>query len=133
MKMRNAVSRRTVLQLFAATGIAGGRTAFASAVEEPCQSSSARAAWVAESLKRMLSIKPGMSRNQLSSVFTTEGGLQFSALQRTYVSRDCPFFKVDVTFRRAADVNAKPGRLEELDSDLITAVSRPYLEFTIAD
>ncbi len=81
----------------------------------------------------MLSIKPGMNRNQLGIVFTTEGGLQFSPLQCTFVSRDCPFFKVDVTFRRAPDVEARPGLFEELDSDVIDTLSRPYLQFTIAD
>jgi hypothetical protein len=134
MKIENALSRRTALQSLGAACIVRGATAaFASTPEEQCQSSSARAAWVAESLKRMLSIKPGMRRNQLSRVFTMEGGLQFSPLQRTFVSRDCPFFKVDVTFRRASDRDAKTESVEELDGDLITTVSRPYLQFTIAD
>lgn len=66
-------------------------------------------------------------------VFTTEGGLQFNALQLTFVSRDCPFFKVDVIFRRASDSDADAGSFEELDSDVIETISRPYLEFTIAD
>jgi len=65
-------------------------------------------------------------------VFTTEGGL-FTALRRTFVSRDCPFFKVDVTFRRASGSNRDPKWLEELDSDVITSISRPYLQFAIMD
>ena len=87
--------------------------------------------WVAGCLKRMLSIQPGMTRAQLMQVFTTEGGLVFSALQQTFVSRDCPFFKVEVRFDRAPNTSAE--RLEELKTDIIATVSRPYLQFTIAD
>jgi len=68
-------------------------------------------------------------------VFTTEGGL-FTALRRTFVSRDCPYFKVDITFRRVADYRSdgsRVGFLQELGSDVITTISRPYLQFTIAD
>jgi hypothetical protein len=83
----------------------------------------------------MLTFVPGMSRAQLLAVFTTEGGLS-TALWRTFVSRDCPFFKIDVTFRRVAPSPAPPGPnelLEERETDVIASVSRPYLQFTIAD
>ena len=68
-------------------------------------------------------------------VFSTEGGLS-TALQRTFVSRDCPYFKVNVTFHRAAGSENDPGpedRLTELDSDVIARIFGPYLQFTIAD
>jgi hypothetical protein len=55
-------------------------------------------AWVAEALRRMQTVKPGMTRTDLLKVFTTEGGLS-SPLHRTFVSRDCPYFKVDVELR----------------------------------
>ena len=108
----------------------------ASSTDSQCDCGSDHVAWVTESLKRMLTIKPGMNRDQLMRVFTTEGGLVFSALQRTFVSRDCPFFKIDVTFRRARDVDAAALRDEwhqDLDSDMIVSISRPYLEFAHAD
>jgi hypothetical protein len=47
-------------------------------------------AWVADSLKKMQTIKPGMTRQDLLAVFTTEGGLS-TREQRTYVSRDCQY------------------------------------------
>jgi hypothetical protein len=78
----------------------------------------------------MFTIQPGMTRAQLMQVFTTEGGLVFSALQQTFVSRDCPFFKVEVRFDRALNTNAE--RFEDL-TGVIASVSRPYLQFTIAD
>jgi hypothetical protein len=83
----------------------------------------------------MLTIKPGMSRYHLVHVFTTEGGL-FTTLERTFVSRDCPHFKVDVTFHRAtgpnSDIRGKDV-LQELDNDVIASISRPYLEFSVSD
>ena len=60
--------------------------------------------WVAQALKRMQTIKPGMTREALLTVFTTEGGLS-TGLQRTFVSRDCPFFKVDVEFQAVGRSN----------------------------
>jgi hypothetical protein len=45
----------------------------------------------------METIKTGMTRSTLLTVFTTEGGLS-TVSHRTYVSRECPYFKVDVEF-----------------------------------
>ena len=90
-------------------------------------------AWVAEALKRMQTIRPGMTREDLLKVFTTEGGM-FSERRRTFVSRDCPFFKVDVLFDAVAP-RANGGRVtfEELPQDIIVRISRPYLEFRVSD
>jgi hypothetical protein len=46
-------------------------------------------AWVTRTLEKMETVKPGMTREDLLKVFTTEGGLS-TGLQRTFVSRDCP-------------------------------------------
>ena len=80
--------------------------------------------WVAQVLQRMQAIKPGMTRTGLLTVFTTEGGLS-TRLQQTYVSQDCPYFKVDVEFE--GNGLAEDGR------DLIVKISRPYLEFSHID
>lgn len=83
----------------------------------------------------MQSVKPGMTRAELLKVFTTEGGLS-TGLQRTYVFRDCPYFKVDVEF----DAVGRPARdregritLGESDADVIRKISRPYLDWSIVD
>jgi len=85
--------------------------------------------WVVQALTRMQTIKPGMTREALLRVFTTEGGLS-TRLQRTFVSRDCPYFKVDVEFKAV-------GRLDrdniEGSQDIIVKISRPYLQFSIVD
>ena len=45
----------------------------------------------------MEAVKPGMTRDNLLKVFTTEGGLS-TGLRRRFVSRDCAYFKSDVEF-----------------------------------
>ena len=76
-----------------------------------------------------------MTREELMKVFRTEGGLS-TGLNRTFVSRGSLYFKVDVEFRAVG----RPGRdsdgrvtLEEDARDIIAKISRPYLQFTIAD
>jgi hypothetical protein len=92
-------------------------------------------AWVADVLKRMLTIEPGMTRKTLLTVFTTEGGIS-TGLQRTYVSRDCPYFKVNVEFQAVGRPSRdESGRvtLFEGDEDIILTVSTPYLQYSVAD
>jgi hypothetical protein len=136
MKMKNGPSRRTVLGLVGVAGICGTTTAaFASRLDDKRQSSSDHIAWVVECLERMLTIKPGMTRNQLMQIFSTEGGIS-TAKQRTFVSRDCPYFKVSVKFRRTVDSGMNGSQselLEERDDDVITDISGPFLQFSIMD
>ena len=73
----------------------------------------------------MQTIKVGMTRSELLTVFTAEGGI-FAASQRVYVYRHCPYIKVDVKF---ATVSAQ----EELPTDKIVQISRPYLAWSVAD
>lgn len=91
--------------------------------------------WVTDALKRMQTIKPGMTRSDLLKLFTTEGGL-YTGLQRTFVSRDCLYFKVDVEFkavgRPSRDRDGR-GTLIEDGRDIIVKISRPYLAFAVVD
>jgi hypothetical protein len=99
------------------------------------QTSRAHVAWVADVLTKMQTIKPGMTRKTLLTVFTTEGGL-YTDLRRTFVSRDCPLFKIDVEFQAVGrPAQDKDGRvtLAEGDDDIIVKVSAPYLQFSIRD
>ncbi len=102
-----------------------------------CQTPSTQehTAWVANVLEAMLRVEPGQTREQLLKVFTTEGGI-FTALQRTYVSRECPFFKVDVTFHpvgRPAHETDRRALFREDGRDVIATISRPYLQFSVVD
>jgi hypothetical protein len=91
--------------------------------------------WVGKTLEKMETIHPGMTRENLLRVFTTEGGLS-TALRRTYVSQECPYFKVDVEFKAVGRPDHdEDGRvtLVEDSRDVIVKISRPYLAFSILD
>lgn len=106
-----------------------------SATSVPARTSSDHVTWVAETLTRMETIKPGMTRKDLLLVFTTEGGIS-TGLQRTFVSRDCPYFKVDVRFEPVGRPSRDPqGRatLVEDDRDVIAEISKPYLQRPVTD
>ena len=80
-------------------------------------------------------IKPGMTRADLLKIFTVEGGLS-TGLQRTFVSQQCPYFKVDVTFRAVGRPEKDhDGRvtLTEDQRDEIVSISTPYLALSIMD
>lgn len=91
--------------------------------------------WVASVLSSVQELKLGMTRQDLLRVFTTEGGLSTS-VQRTYVLKGCPYIKVDVHFkpvgRPERDSNGRITFVEDA-RDIITAISRPYLAWGIAD
>jgi hypothetical protein len=83
----------------------------------------------------MQTVQPGMTRKDLLEVFTTEGGLS-TGLQRTYVSQDCPYFKVDVEFDAVGRPNRDgEGRVTAVEDnrDVIVKISRPYLQFSTLD
>lgn len=101
--------------------------------QEPCTQD--HLAWVTQALERMETIKPGMTREDLLKVFRTEGGLS-TGLRRTFVSQDCPYFKVDVEFEPIGRPDRdKDGRVSGVEDsrDIIVKVSRPYLQFSILD
>ena len=127
-------SRLLAVALLSSTVFAGPDTRPAT-TRGQAPSSQDHVAWVAEALKRIQTITPGMTRADLLMVFTTEGGLS-TGLRRTFVSRDCPYFKVDVEFEAVG----RPGRdasgrvtLEEGGQDVIVQISRPYLQFSVID
>ena len=78
-------------------------------------------------LKECQTIKPGMSRAELCKVFSTEGGLSL-VTQRRYVYHDCPYIKVDVDF-----APSDPKRDVEKPTDIVTKISKPYLDWSVAD
>jgi hypothetical protein len=88
-----------------------------------------RTDWIAKVLDRLNGIHPGMKREDLDRVLTTEGGLS-TRLQRTYVFLDCQYIKVDVRFKAAAGTTNLFGESPE---DAIESVSKPYLEFGHSD
>ena len=122
--------RRQAFVLVASATIGG-----VTALHAEANGSEGHVAWVGEVLQRIQTIKPGMTRETLLTVFTTEGGIS-TGLRRTFVSRDCPYFKVDVEFQAVGrpdrDENGRVT-LVEGQQDIIVKISRPYLQFSITD
>jgi hypothetical protein len=92
-------------------------------------------AWLARVWERMQTVKTGMTRKTLLTVFSTEGGLS-TGLRRTYVSQDCPYLKVDVDFKAVGRADRdQEGRvtLVEADDDVIVGISAPYMQLSVMD
>ena len=83
--------------------------------------------WISKCLMRIQSIKPGATRAELLEVFTTEGGIS-TTTKRRYVYKECPYIKVDVYFKPIDD-----GKWPENSGDVITKISKPFLEWSIID
>ena len=77
-------------------------------------------AWVIATLKQMTTVKVGMTEADLLAVFKRENpnGSRTGAagIATAYVSRTCPYFKVDVVFS------------DKSPFDTIVQISRPYIE-----
>jgi hypothetical protein len=79
--------------------------------------------WLSKSLDSIQTIKVGMTRRELLTLFRGDGGLQFMPIR--YVHKGCPVIKVDVTFT----VNGTGDQL----NDRIKSISKPYLESPFFD
>ena len=91
--------------------------------------------WVAQVLRSIEAVQPGMTRSDLLKVFQTEGGLS-TRTWRKYVHRRCTYVKVDVTFEAVGTPSGTPkGDLgsRESPTDVIKSISKPYLEWSILD
>jgi hypothetical protein len=88
-----------------------------------------RTKWIAKLLRQIEKVKPGMRRRDLLKVFTTEGGISFPT-ERTYVHKECPYIKVGVRFKA---VHEESNGFNESPDDIIESISKPYLEWSMAD
>ena len=116
---------RYFLGLVVVTGVLIGRESFVARPAQQSPPNQAHVEWVSDVFKRMQTIKEGMTRGELLKVFQPQGGLS-QREGRTYVSRDCPIFKVDVEFRVSGPADI-PG---EGTRDVIVKISTPYLAWT---
>lgn len=99
------------------------------AVPESAELTQQRTAWMAKLLRKLGTLHPGMRRKDLSALLTTEGGLS-TRFAQTYVSRECPFIKVYIRFKR---VNGDADVLTEKPDDVVESVSQPYLGWPTYD
>jgi hypothetical protein len=86
--------------------------------------------WVKDALLAMQTVRVGMTRADLLRTFETEGGV-YTRRRRAYVYRGCPYFKVFVQFSPAGEEAGVT--LDDDPRDLITEISKPYLEFGVTD
>ncbi len=93
------------------------------------QANQEHTAWLAANLTKIWTVKPGMTRQDLLKVFTTEGGIS-DRTHRTYVLHECYLIKVDVEFRPVSCTN---DGLWENPLDIIEKISRPYLAGPVMD
>ncbi len=116
------------------TALLGAGRLVSSAQHEQC--SRGHEAWVGQVLQEMETVKTGMTRAELLRIFTTEGGLS-TGLNRRFVSRDCPYFKVVMS-----NLGPWAGQIEtatirvtlvEDPRDVIVKISQPFLEYSIKD
>ncbi len=82
--------------------------------------------WIQHVMNSISTIKPGMTRRDLSSVVATEGGLSTRS-ERKYVYKHCQNIKVDIQFS-PVDQGA-----DESPDDKIVRISKPYLEYSVFD
>jgi hypothetical protein len=134
------MTRNSALAVIALAAIVaiviGARTStHASPTDGPRQEEQDHCDWLSSCLRVAETIKVGDTRSSLLEVFTTEGGLS-TGLQRTYVYRGCGRIKVDVQFdavgRPPRDADGRVTLIESGD-DVITKISRPYLQWAVMD
>ncbi len=121
------MTRRLFVLLLVSIIVIGGSASFRpaqSASSDPCKQD--HAAWLTQVLEKMETIKPGMTRWDLLHVFKTEEGVRtrrevgLTGLE-TFVSQDCPYFKIDVEFKSVS--------FNLPNQDVIAKVSKPYVQF----
>jgi hypothetical protein len=89
-----------------------------------------REAWISGATAEMLSVKVGMTRQDLLKVFTPANGFfTTSRVAGTYQYRDSPYIKVDVEFSVAGGDNDT----KESPNDIIQSISKPYLAQPVFD
>jgi hypothetical protein len=116
---------RILLFAIVASSVLGQKKA-----SSPCApSEQERTQWVDSVLRSVGTLKSGMTRKDLSNLFTEEGGLS-TRTQRTYVYKQCLHIKVDVEF---APVSQGSSVSNEMPEDVIVKISRPYLQYAIFD
>ena len=85
---------------------------------------------IAAAIVEIQTITPGQTRKDLLKLFDYEGGLQ-SRDANHFAYRKCPYIKVDVKFKDVG-VTSKFD-FKGTPDDVITSISKPYLEYGIID
>jgi len=95
-------------------------------VPEGAGDKQARMLWMAKVLRGLDGVKVGMRRKDLAPLLAQQGGLS-KRTERTYVSLECPYIKVDLKFKAVGD-----GAFESPE-DVVVEVSKAYLGWGVMD
>lgn len=95
---------------------------------EKVRTDRAHTEWIAHVMDTIETIKPGMTRADLSRIFTAEGGLS-TRLQQTYVLKVCPYIKVTFKFKPVENTTSR----FEMSTDRIVSISTPFLQYAALD
>jgi hypothetical protein len=87
--------------------------------------------WLADKLKEIQTIKPGMTRHDLLRLFHVAGGVSFGKELR-FEFRDCGLIKVDVEIV-CANKSKVCTPISDDPNDVITKISKPYLDWVSYD
>jgi hypothetical protein len=82
--------------------------------------------WVLKVMREIGTVRAGMTRKELLTVFREEGGLS-TRTNRTYVYKGCPYIKVNVLF------STFDAGKRESGADKIVTISDPYLAYAVMD
>ena len=90
-------------------------------------SSAEHEVWISKAVTEMTTIRVGMTRGELVKVFTRAPGFFTTTRARgTYVYKGSSYIRVDVEFSPASSADSQHNDAES-PSDVITAISKPYL------
>ena len=84
---------------------------------------------IKNALATVARIKVGMTRREVEQLFERDGGAQF-ALSGRYVYPNCQYIKIEIEFQ-----NSDPSPQDPLlsPSDIVSKISKPYLEYPVKD
>jgi hypothetical protein len=121
--------QRFIVRAMQTAVVAGCLSSFSLAIvgQSPSESEDATKT-IRHALDVIAKLKVGGTRADVERDFVPDGGLQALPASR-YVYKGCGFIKIEVEFR------AKSGHLsmDSSPSDRVVHISKPYLEYPVAD
>ena len=90
-----------------------------------------RYAWLRECLVAFEKAHLGMTRQEFNNIFDPDGGFN-SFHEMRYCNPHCAYFKIDVAYDTTFTTNSE-GRVIAGPNDVVTNISRPYLEHPYSD
>ena len=114
--------------VFIATGL---YTSYGESAPPATTEQEARIHWVEKCLVDFGRIRVGMTRSDVDKIFPQDGGIQCVSPVR-YIHPECGYFMIDVSFDFKRNPDDQNRAITSPD-DLVTNISRPYIEYPAYD